>query len=227
MCRLSKEMTEDSKNSISGPMNAEMAARMAYLAKYGIQSYIAPMLARQIINDYGVYEGKCLDVGSGTALLSIELAKISDFEITALDISPEMIKLASEEIKLNGMNSRISLQQGDAQDMPFGDDYFDIIVSKGTLWFFKDKVKAFNEIYRVLKPGGITYIGCGDARRIPDNPGDFVKMLRFRFDMQRKKFQKEWRKLRLPPGEWDVILSKAGIEGYKYHSGYFWIEIRK
>jgi hypothetical protein len=79
----------------------------------------------------------------------------------------------------------------------------------------------------VLKPGGVTYIGCGDARQVPNNLRDLVKMVRFRFDMQKKKFQKEWRKLRLPRREWDIILSKAGIEEYKYHPGYLWIEIRK
>ena len=88
-------------------------------------------------------------------------------------------------------------------------------------------MKALKEIYRVLKPGGVAYIGCGDARRVPNNFRDLIKMIRFRFDMQKKKLQKKWRKLRLPPRKWDVILNKAGIERYKYYGGYFWIEIRK
>ena len=220
-------MRGNPKDLIRSGMSNEMVAKMAHLAKFGIQSYIPPLLARQIIDDYGISSGKCIDIGAGTGLLGIELAKISELEITALDISPAMVKLASEEVTLNGMEKRVSVRQGDAQELPFEDDYFDLVVSKGTLWFFKDKVKAFKEIYRVLKPGGITYIGCGDARRIPDNLRDIVKMVRFRFDMQRKKFQKEWRELRLPPREWNLILSEAGIERYKYYNGYFWIEIKK
>lgn len=214
-------------NSLTQGMNPEMARKMAHKAKYGGHSYIAPLLAKQIISDYGIVKGKCLDIGSGSGLLSIEIAKISELDMTALDISPMMEKLAGEEVKLNGLEKRVQVIKADAQEIPFEADYFDLVVSKGTLWFFKDKVKAFKEMYRVVKPGGVIYIGCGDARQIPRDFSGFFKMLAFRLENQRRKFDKQWKQVRLPRQKWDEILKAAGIDQYKYYKGYLWIEIRK
>jgi ubiquinone/menaquinone biosynthesis C-methylase UbiE len=96
-------------------------------------------------------------------------------------------------------------------------------VSKGTLWFFKDKVKAFKEMYRVAKPGGVIYIGCGDARKIPCNLSGFIKMLAFRLENQSRKFDEEWIQLRLPRKKWnmDSLLSKLAENSFSsslFHS---------
>jgi iron complex transport system ATP-binding protein len=223
-----QEMKMSTKtNTLKQGMTPEMANHMAYMAKSGGHSYIAPLLAKQVLTDYKISQGRCLDVGTGSGLLSIELAKISDLDITALDISPLMVKIANEEVSSNKLEKRIRVIEADAQKIPFDRNYFDLIVSKGTLWFFKDKVQAFKEMYRVLKPGGVIYIGCGDARRVPRNLSGFKKMLAFRLENQRRKFDKHWKELRLPPSKWDEILKQAGIDQFKYYPGYFWIEIRK
>ncbi|MCD6453359.1 MAG: class I SAM-dependent methyltransferase [Dehalococcoidales bacterium] len=208
-------------------MTPEKARQMAHAARYGLYSYIPPLLAEQIVNDYHITWGKCLDVGAGSGRLGIEIARISQLEVTAFDISFSMLKLAQEEINLNRLKDQVVIVQGRAEAMPFAAGCFDLIVSKGSIWFFADKVRAFREIYRVLKPGGIAYVGCGDARRWPSNPSDFIRMVRFRIKMQERKFQKEWQRLRLPPQEWEIILKRAGVNDYRFHAGYFWIEIRK
>lgn len=55
----------------------------------------------------------------------------------------------------------------DAQALPFKDNYADIIVSRGSFQFWKDKRLAFSEIYRVLKTGGIAFIGRGFSENLP------------------------------------------------------------
>ena len=50
---------------------------------------------------------------------------------------------------------------GDVHNMPYAGGFADLAVSRGSLPFWRDKKKAFGEIYRVLKPGGSAYIGCG------------------------------------------------------------------
>ncbi len=220
-------MIDDRLNTSRWEMTAEQAAHTAHIARSGAQSFIHPRLARQIVSDYHITEGECLDMGAGSGRLGIELARITHLKVTAFDISSSMVKLAWEEVGLDGLGDQVSVVQGRAERMPFASDCFSIIVSKGSIWFFADKVKAFREIYRVLKPGGIAYMGCGDARRWPGNPADFIRVVRFRIKMQQRKFQKEWQRLRLPPEEWEIILKQAGVESYRFHSGYFWIEIRK
>ena len=49
----------------------------------------------------------------------------------------------------------------DAESMPFEDNFADLIVSRGSMFFWNDQTKVFKEIYRVLKPNGMAYIGCG------------------------------------------------------------------
>ena len=51
--------------------------------------------------------------------------------------------------------------------MPFADKSFELVVSRGSFPFWEDKVGGFREVYRVLKPGGIGFIGGGFGRMLP------------------------------------------------------------
>ncbi|WP_459202194.1 class I SAM-dependent methyltransferase [Methanococcus sp. CF] len=122
---------------------------------------IYPVIAKNIINRFGITKGTCIDLGSGPGSLSIALSKQSDFLVIALDFSEHMNEIASKNISDAEMNGRIQLVQGDVHKIPFDDDYADLIVSRGSVFFWEDINTAFREIYRVLKPGGKTYIGGG------------------------------------------------------------------
>lgn len=93
-----------------------------------------------------------LDVCCGTGDLAIELAKrIPNGRITGLDFNQEMLDLASEKTKEIG---NLFLIKGDAMDLPFADNQFDVITIGFGLRNVPDADQALNEIYRVLKPGG-------------------------------------------------------------------------
>jgi SAM-dependent methyltransferase len=55
------------------------------------------------------------------------------------------------------------------------DNYADVIVSRGSFWLWPDKVKAFAEIRRVLKPGGVAYIGRGFSENLPVDVAETVR----------------------------------------------------
>ncbi|WP_245618745.1 class I SAM-dependent methyltransferase [Methanogenium cariaci] len=113
-----------------------------------------------IIGMSGIMKGTCIDLGSGPAILSIAVAQQSDLSVIALDYSDDMHKAASRNIEDAGLSSRIGILCGDVHAMPFDDDSADLIISRGGSMFFWDDIHtAFREIYRVLKPGGMTYIG--------------------------------------------------------------------
>ena len=47
-----------------------------------------------------------------------------------------------------------SFMEGSAEEIPFSDSTFDVVISNGVFNLVVDKVKALSEVYRVLKPGG-------------------------------------------------------------------------
>ena len=120
-----------------------------------------PAVVEQIIENCGILEGTCIDIGSGTALLSIELARKTALTIHALEKAPAMFEVGMRNIKKEGLEGRIKPVLGDAHSMPFDDEFADLIVSRGSYHFWGDKAQVFKEIYRVLKPGGAAFIGGG------------------------------------------------------------------
>lgn len=101
--------------------------------------------------------GKILEIGPGPGYLSIEIAKIGDYQIIGLDISETMTEIA----KRNMQEARVEVefQLGNAANMPFRDNTFDFVVSSGSLHHWKEPVKVINEVYRVLKTNGKALIG--------------------------------------------------------------------
>jgi ubiquinone/menaquinone biosynthesis C-methylase UbiE len=90
-----------------------------------------------------------LELGCGTGYFTRELVK-KDVQITAIDISPELIEKAKQEIK----SENVSFQVQNAYQMDFEIARFDAVIGSSVLHHLEIE-KAFSEIYRVLKPGGV------------------------------------------------------------------------
>jgi ubiquinone/menaquinone biosynthesis C-methylase UbiE len=100
---------------------------------------------------------KILDLASGTGEPAISLAARvgSEGHVTALDLSSDLLQIATERARQRGLNN-FSTQQADAQQLPFADQSFDLVTSRFGVMFFQDCEKAFREVHRVLKPGART-----------------------------------------------------------------------
>lgn len=121
-----------------------------------------PLLAKEIVDKFGITEGVFLDVGTGNAAIAIELAKITDMSIIALDAEPEAIQMAQENCVMHGVSEdRIRFVFASVEKMPLPDGNADLVFSRGSIPFWKEHVPAFMEIQRVLAPGGKAMIGCG------------------------------------------------------------------
>ncbi|WP_414732810.1 class I SAM-dependent methyltransferase [Acetobacterium carbinolicum] len=123
---------------------------------------IYPVIAENIINETGITRGVCIDVGTGFGNLGLELAKLTpDIETILFDLSDEMLKEAQQNCVRMMLSDRVRIQQGNVEQLPFEDNMADLIISRGSIFFWDDQVKGVNEIYRVLKPEGYAYIGGG------------------------------------------------------------------
>src|SRR3954468_18706310 len=92
-----------------------------------------------------------LDVACGTGNATIPAAK-TGAETTGLDITPELIEAGKRNAADEGVE--IEWIEGDAQDLPFDGDSFDVVLSVFGCMFAPDHVKTAAELARVLKPGG-------------------------------------------------------------------------
>lgn len=138
-----------------------------------------PALARQIVEDYGITEGVCVDVGGGCGSLAMELAKITDLTVYVLDIDPVAVALCNLLAEEAGLADRVRGVQGDAQDMLFRDGFADLVVSRGSIFFWPDPDAGIRESYRILKPGGVAFVGGGFSRLMdPDTLDELVAWAR-------------------------------------------------
>jgi ubiquinone/menaquinone biosynthesis C-methylase UbiE len=92
-----------------------------------------------------------LDVACGSGNATIPAAK-TGARTTGLDITPELIDAGKANAKEAGVE--IDWIEGDAMDLPFDDDSFDVVTSVFGCMFAPDHRKTAEELARVLKPGG-------------------------------------------------------------------------
>jgi len=143
------------------------AERMVTASRSTLQPVYAP-LAEQIVKDFHLAgkKGVGIDVGSGPGTLIVELCKRTSMHWINADVNPHFFaafyRLAGE----HGVAGRVSAVLADAKALPFRDAYADVIVSRGSYHFWGDRKKGLAEIYRVLKPGGVAYVGRGFPRNL-------------------------------------------------------------
>jgi len=99
-----------------------------------------------------------LDIATGTADLAIAAAKIDKVKIIGVDISEEMIKIATGKVVAKNLEDTIDLAIGDSETLTFHDNHFDAVMVAFGVRNFEDLDKGLREFYRVLKPGGCAYI---------------------------------------------------------------------
>jgi len=184
---------------------------------------IYPVIAEQVLAWSGIRDGLCLDLGSGPGLLSVALAEKSDLSVIALDAEPAMARIAQETAA--GRTGRVAPVIGDVHCMPVRDNTASLIVSRGSIFFWEDRVQAFREIERVLRPGGVAFVGGSfGTAELRDNI--FAEMRRrnpnWDRDVARRSGQATPDLLRR-----ELAASAVAGSRIREEEAGFWVEIRK
>jgi ubiquinone/menaquinone biosynthesis C-methylase UbiE len=124
-------------------------------------SEVYPYIADYITEKYGFISGNCLDIGAGAGSLGIALAKITNLNVVSLDNDPAAIDVIVKNILFERLAHRMMVVKSDVHDMPFPDNSFNLIVSRGSVFFWDNLPGALKEMYRILKPGGKIFCGGG------------------------------------------------------------------
>ena len=93
-----------------------------------------------------------LEVAPGPGYFAIELAKRASYQVTGLDISHTFVQIARQKATEAGVD--VNFRQGNAAEMPFEKESFDFLLCRAAFKNFSQPVRALEEMYRVLKPGG-------------------------------------------------------------------------
>src|SRR5260221_9469088 len=97
-----------------------------------------------------------LEVAPGPGYFAIEMARLDRLHVTGLDISHTFVEIARENARQAGVS--VDFQQGNTSNMPFAEGSFDLIICQAAFKNFSQPGKAIDEMYRVLRGGGMAVI---------------------------------------------------------------------
>lgn len=103
-----------------------------------------------------IKEGWALDVGAGTGDLAILIDRRMNYtgHVIAADLNAAMLQVGLQKILKLGLGGRVACFQMNAEDLTFCDDVFDAVTAGFCIRNVGNRMQAFTEIRRVLKPGG-------------------------------------------------------------------------
>lgn len=103
-------------------------------------------------------QGDVLDIGCGPGWLTFILKEMAPHNTYyGLDLSTEMVETARQLAEEKGFRD-LHVVQGDAVQLPFPDNSFDLVTSCFSFRLWGDPVRGLQEAYRVVRPGGLVYI---------------------------------------------------------------------
>jgi len=96
--------------------------------------------------------GDYLEVAPGPGFAAIEVARDRRFHVTGLDVSATFVEIARKNAAAEGVP--VEFRKGNASEMPFAENSFDLLSCSAAFKNFADPEKALREMLRVLRPGG-------------------------------------------------------------------------
>jgi len=113
-------------------------------------------------------ESAILDAGGGTGKWAICIAKLG-YRITVLDVSAEMLRVASKKATEEGLLHLVSIRQGNMEETDFPSESFDFILCEGDAFSMTpNPVRALREFYRILKTNGRVSLNiCNHYKLLP------------------------------------------------------------
>ena len=116
-----------------------------------------------------------LDIATGTADIAMNLGSLPNCRVVGVDISEKMLNVGRQKIKKNNLEESVLLETGDAENLKYKDNYFDLITIGFGVRNFQDLEKGLKESLRVLKENGTLIIL---ETSVPEN-----KVIRFFYSL--------------------------------------------
>lgn len=136
-----------------------------------------------------------VDLGTGPGGLGLALLdKVTIGTMVLLDPNAKALSRALDESKQRGLAAHAVAVIGSAESMPLPDESVDVVVSRGSFYFWQDRAQGLREVWRTLRPGGRAMIGGGLGSGYP--AGARTEFIRRRRESQRSKGAEAMQKFR-------------------------------
>jgi len=114
--------------------------------KFGVGQY-----DKDLINELSkrIKKGKILEIGIGDGFPYSNVLDEMAYEVYGIDISPTHVDMVKESLP------NINVCLGDAEDLEFQDNFFDIVFCFRSTWYFPNLIKSISEMLRVVKNDGL------------------------------------------------------------------------
>lgn len=116
-----------------------------------------------------------LVVGCGVGVTPCYLAIRCGCKVVGIDLLEKMVDRSKERARREGVENRAEFNIADAQNLPFEDGLFDVVICESVNAFIGNKPRALSEYVRVIKPGG--YVGLNEVTWLKTPPQELVAYL--------------------------------------------------
>ncbi len=172
-------------------------------------------VARDVVEMCNPRDGRWMDLGSGDGPVTRALARISKSLFILVDPSPKALSRALSKSHQSRHSGRMLAVLARAEYLPFAEGSVDLVVSRGSVFFWENRPAGIREANRVLSAGGKAMIGGGLGSSYPKWARQmFIKRQR---KEQRKRGPEKFRKFRhdRSPGTFRRWAKKAGLRDFR------------
>lgn len=162
-------------------------------------------MRRMAQNAFLTSDSHVLHSGCNTGYCSFELSHLTKCRVTALDFNEEMLRSARARLEKESepYSGLITFEKGDAHNLRFEDNTFDLVMSGGSTAFMRDKEKVVDEYVRVCKPYG--FVGDVFLYYHQDPPQELIDTINEALNISIQKWSKNY---------WISLYTNAGLEEY-------------
>jgi len=124
-------------------------------------------VAREVRTVCEPKDGVWVDLGCGAGPLAFALAQSTQSVFVLVDPDRDALSRALKEAEARGWAHRFVALVGRAESIPVADDSVDLVISRGSIFFWNDRPAGLRNVYRILRPGGKAMIRGGLGSTYP------------------------------------------------------------
>lgn len=184
---------------------------------------IYPYLASQIMEGYQKDSGMVLELGPFSGGISLALARLyPGLQFTIADESSELIDYLERHTTISGFPTVMEIRMTDLDRLIFNDSQFDLVIVRGAFFFLEKRPNLLREILRVLKVGGMGFVGGGYGKNT-------LKQLIDEIADESRELNNRLGRRRISINELEEIIEKSELAEVCEieQEGGLWVKIRK